>query len=173
MKKIMVITSHSDYENSKVNKRLIEELKKHPEITLNNLNEKYPNYKIDAKAEQDLLLSHDRVVFQYPLHWYNVPDLLRTWQDSVLTPTFSKESKELFAGKEGMLAITTGGPAEYYQGNYSDKDKNIEMITKPMELTIGYIGMKYLSGFNIYGAPSLSEEELNAKAKEYVEFIIK
>jgi putative NADPH-quinone reductase len=38
--KIMVVTAHPNFENSRVNKRWIEELEKQGDITVNNLNVK-------------------------------------------------------------------------------------------------------------------------------------
>ena len=83
--KTLVILAHPNIEASRVNRRLIEEVRKHSEITVHELYSSYHDWVIDVPREQVLLESHDRIVFQFPLYWYSTPPLLKKWQDDVLT----------------------------------------------------------------------------------------
>ncbi|WP_258875145.1 NAD(P)H-dependent oxidoreductase [Paenibacillus sp. VMFN-D1] len=49
------------------------------------LYKEYPNENIDFKHEQELLRSHDRIVFQFPLYGYSTPPLMKMWVDEVFT----------------------------------------------------------------------------------------
>ena len=53
MKNVLVVSGHTDLNDSVVNKLVLEEVKKLiPEAEIDCLDELYPDFKIDAKAEQ-------------------------------------------------------------------------------------------------------------------------
>jgi len=83
---ILVIVTHPNIEESKVNKSWINELQQHDgKVTIHQLYNEYPDLNIDLAKEQELLLSHDSIIIQFPLHWFNTPFLLKKWMDEVLT----------------------------------------------------------------------------------------
>lgn len=83
--KILVNAFHPDLQRSIVNRRWLEELAHHAEITVNAVYQHYPDWKIDVAREQQLLTSHDRIVFQHPFYWYSAPSLMKKWLEDVLT----------------------------------------------------------------------------------------
>lgn len=170
--KIMVVTAHPNFENSRVNKRWIEELEKQGDITVNNLNVKYPDEVIDKEAEQALLLEHDRIVFQYPWYWYNMPPLLRKWQDLVLEYGFAfGPGGTKLKGKDYVVAISVGGPEVSYQaGGYNTF--TISEFLKPMQQTANLTGMNFLPAFKIHSAVVITDEDLEKSAVDYVNHII-
>jgi glutathione-regulated potassium-efflux system ancillary protein KefG len=170
--KAMVIIAHPNYENSRVNKRWVEELEKHENITVNNLSLKYPDENIDKEEEQKLLLEHDRIVFQYPWYWYNMPPLMRKWQDTVLEYgwAFGPGGTKL-NGKEKVVAITVGGPEVSYQaGGYNTF--TLSEFLKPMQQTANLTGMKFLPAFKVHSAVVLTDEQLEKSAEDYVKHIL-
>jgi glutathione-regulated potassium-efflux system ancillary protein KefG len=169
--KIMVVTAHPNFENSRVNKRWIEELEKQGDITVNNLNVKYPDEVIDKEAEQALLLEHDRIVFQYPWYWYNMPPLLRKWQDLVLEYGFAfGPGGTKLKGKDYVVAISVGGPEVSYQaGGYNTF--TISEFLKPMQQTANLTGMNFLPAFKIHSAVVITDENLEKSAVDYVNHI--
>jgi len=46
-------------------------------VTIHDLYETYPNFHIQVKFEQDLLLAHDIIVFHHPFYWYSSPAILK------------------------------------------------------------------------------------------------
>ena len=44
----------------------------------------YPDFMIDVKREQQLLLDHDIIVLQHPFYWYSSPAIIKEWLDLVL-----------------------------------------------------------------------------------------
>lgn len=170
--KTMVIIAHPDYKSSRVNKRWVEELEKHDEITINNISLKYPDEKIDKEEEQNLLLDHDRIVFQYPWYWYNMPPLMRKWQDTVLEYgwAFGPGGTKL-NGKEYVVAITVGGPEVSYQaGGYNTF--TISEFLKPVQQTANLTGMNFLPAYKVHSAVVLSDEALEESAQNYVKHIL-
>ncbi|MEZ5580673.1 MAG: NAD(P)H-dependent oxidoreductase [Candidatus Competibacteraceae bacterium] len=57
-----------------------------PGVAVRNLYERYPDFDIDARAEQQAIQSAELLVFQYPTYWYSPPPLLKLWIDTVLEP---------------------------------------------------------------------------------------
>ena len=66
MKKILIVSGHPDMNDSFANKTILEETKKLlPEAELVYLDQLYPDFRIDTKAEQERLLRADIIVLQY------------------------------------------------------------------------------------------------------------
>lgn len=86
--KTLVVVAHPGMEGSTVNKRWLEELKKYPEqITVHELYKKYPDEKLNVQWEQELIETHDQVILQFPVYWFNCPPLLKKngWMRSYCT----------------------------------------------------------------------------------------
>lgn len=169
--KTLVIVAHPNIINSRVNRQWVEELRKYPEITVHDLYKEYPSETIDVEREQALLLEHERIVWQFPFYWYSSPSLLKKWQDEVLTYGWAYGSKgDKLHGKELMLAISTGGPAEAYRaGGYNHFA--MSELTKPFQATSNLIGTKFLPSFVLNGINSLSDEDISKSAREYVKIV--
>ena len=121
MSEILVVSGHTDLENSFANKIILGELKKHlPEAKFDILSELYKNYAIDVKAEQEKLVKADVIVLVYPFFWYGVPSLLQKWLEDVLVHGFSHGSKgDKLHGKKLVLSFTSGAPEELYKKEFA------------------------------------------------------
>jgi putative NADPH-quinone reductase len=73
--KTLALVVHPNIKSSRVNKKWKEALLSVPDLTVHDLYEKYRNQPIDVEFEQQLILAHDRIVFQFPLYWYSCPQL--------------------------------------------------------------------------------------------------
>lgn len=117
MKKVVVISGHTDLKSSVANKTILETLSQRlpagSEIA--KLDSLYPDFKIDAKVEQERLLKADIIVLQFPLFWYSAPSLLQRWMEETFQHGFSHGSKgDKLKGKKLVLSFTSGAPAEMY-----------------------------------------------------------
>jgi glutathione-regulated potassium-efflux system ancillary protein KefG len=63
---VLVLIAHPHLKNSRVNRRWKQGLEGVANVTIHDLYAQYPDECIDVKREQSLLLSHDRIVFQFP-----------------------------------------------------------------------------------------------------------
>ena len=176
--KTLVILAHPDINESKANKRWKEELLKYPqEIQVHELYKEYPDWNIDVKREQELLIKYEHIIFQFPLYWFNCPPLLKKWLDEVFEYNWAYGSNgDNLKNKKIGLAVTTGGKREYYK--HGGKNKfSLDEILIPFEETINYAQGIYLPYFSVYGVSphinELSDDELDKNAKEYVEYIRK
>ncbi|MEH7444151.1 NAD(P)H-dependent oxidoreductase [Bacillus sp. JJ1122] len=168
--KTLVIAAHPNMEGSTINSTWVKRLRQEEgEITVHELYAAYPDGKIDIEREQQLLLEHDRIVFQFPFYWYSSPALLKEWQDVVLAYGWAYGSQGTnLHGKEFMLAISTGGPEVAYQaGGYNQY--SMSELTKPFQAMANLTGMRFLPTFTVQGVRFLSSDEVQESAERLVE----
>lgn len=78
MKNILIISGHTDLNDSVANKAIIEEtLRLLPHAKVVYLDKLYPDFKIDVKAEQEKLENADIIVLQFPFFWYSMPSIMQ------------------------------------------------------------------------------------------------
>lgn len=133
----------------------------------------YPDFRIDAKAEQEILEDTDRIVLQFPMYWYSTPALLKEWLDKVLVHGWAYGSTgKALVGKEMALAFTQGAKAEDYTREGRFHATNEELL-KPLETAAYYVGLKFLPLFVVSGTLNISQEELDKAAQRYVDYLVK
>ena len=170
--KTLVILVHPDMENSRINKSWKEELEKYPDkITIHELYKEYPDWNIDIKKEQELILKHDNIIFEFPLYWYSSPPILKKWLDDVLSFNWAYGNEYRLKGKNIGFAVSVGGPeTEYSKTGYVKFSMNEILI--PFEATVEYIKANLISHYILFDATeSLSEEKLLESTKNYVKHI--
>lgn len=169
--KILIIATHPNIENSIVNKFWLEKLANEPNITVRFLDVLYPDRQIDIKKEQQLLESHDRIVFQFPFYWYSMPSLMRDYFDLVLEFGWAYGPKgDALKGKEFLCAVSIGAPAYSYQGG-SYNHFTITELLRPLEATANAIQMIYLPAFTLFDTPRLTKKELHQSIIDYIAHI--
>jgi glutathione-regulated potassium-efflux system ancillary protein KefG len=169
--KTLILVAHPNLSGSVVNKIWMERLQKEEEMTIHNLYAEYPDGRVNKEREQQLLLEHDRIVFQFPFYWYSSPSLLKEWQDVVLSYgwAYGPEGTKL-RGKEFILAISTGGPEAAYQaGSYNHY--SMSELTKPFQATANLTGMRFLPTFKIQGVRFLEENQIQESAEQLVQHL--
>lgn len=168
--KTLVIAAHPNMEGSTINSTWVKRLRQEEgEITVHDLYAAYPDGKIDIEREQQLLLQHDRIVFQFPFYWYSSPALLKEWQDVVLAYGWAYGSQGTnLHGKEFMLAISTGGPEAAYQaGGYNQY--SMSELTKPFQAMANLTGMRFLPTFTVQGVRFLTSDKVQESVERLVE----
>ena len=175
--RILLNLFHPHLEHSRGNKTLSEKVKELPHLTFRNLYQTYPDFKINVKEEQRLLLEHDLIIFQHPLYWYSGPALLKEWQDRVLEYGFAYPPGigTQLNGKFWLSVITTGGPQEAYRsGGYNNY--TISELLRPFQQIATLCGMIWLPPFVTHsvlppgreGLKSMSDEEISNRAAAYL-----
>lgn len=169
--KTLVIVAHPAlHDSSRVNQKLANICHKHVD-TVHDLYAKYPDGKINILHEQQLLLQHDRVIFQFPVWWYSCPSLLKEWLDVVLTYGWAYgEGGDKLHGKQWGLAVTAGGSKQAYCAEGYNLYP-LEQLLRPFEVTASIVGANYLSPFIVYNAMELDEQQLELKANEYIAYL--
>jgi len=167
MKKILIEFAHPAFRKSRINSRLIAEVKDLEGVTFNDLYEHYPDFFIDVKREQQLLLRHDIVVWHHPFYWYSAPSLLKEWMDLVLEHGWAYGNRgRWLEGKTVLSVITTGGQKEVY----SSKGHNhftINEFLVPFKQSAWLCRMEYLPPFVVHGSHTIRDHELEDYAGMY------
>jgi len=167
MHKILILFAHPRYEHSVVNRALIDSARKNPAVTVHDLYEKYPDFNINIALEQDLLISHDVIIWHHPFYWYSCPPLLKQWIDMVLEFNWAYGPKgDKLAGKTVFNTITTGGNREAYQPEGRNRFP-VNQLLLPFDQTAFLCKMNYLPPFAVQGTHRLSQEELSGHAENY------
>lgn len=172
MQKVLIIFAHPATYKSKINSELIETVKTLKGVTVNDIYENYPDFFINVKREQKLLIEHDIIVWHHPLYWYSCPALMKEWIDLVLEHGFAygRNGKALH-GKMVMNSVTTGGSAEVY----SETGRNHYTIAQfliPFHQTALLCGMKYLPPFVIHNAHNYDSLHVRQELKKFKKVII-
>lgn len=163
----LVLLAHPEQHRSRVNRALADAAACVDGVTVHDLYETYPDFLIDIRHEQRLVLQADMIVFQFPFFWYSSPALLKEWQDVVLEHGFGYGFEgAAMRGKHFMLAVSAGGPAESYQpGQYNHF--TMEELLRPYEQVARLCAMQYLPPFVLHNATRIGKGELEEAAEDY------
>jgi glutathione-regulated potassium-efflux system ancillary protein KefG len=172
MNRILVQFTHPALEKSRVHTRLLECIRDIDGVTINDLYQLYPEFDIDIKREQDLLLCHDIIVLQHPFYWYSAPALLKQWQDLVLEHgwAYGRNGNNL-KGKRIFNALTSGGGSDVYQLT-GRQQCTVHELLKPFERTAVLCQMKYLPPFWVPGSHLMNIPEIEDYSRQYKELLI-
>lgn len=141
MKNILIVYGDPYQSDSVANKRILEIVKeKMPEIEIDDLDHLYPDFNIDAKAEQAKLAKADTVVFMSPIYWYNASSLMRRWFEVVLAYGWAYGSQFALEGKSGILSLTAGGPEQAYTPGPECVIPEADLL-KPLDVIFPYLKM--------------------------------
>jgi len=153
MSKILVISGHPHLDRSNMNAAILESLEDKFNgdiLEVRRLDELYPDFNIDAKAEQEALVDADIIVLQFPIYWYNVPSLLKKWIEDVLEYGFAYGSSgTALHGKKLLLSFTAGSGADVYHEKMAH---DLPDFMPAFQETAALTGMEWQEPVYSYGA---------------------
>lgn len=166
--KTLVVVTHPSIETSVINKRWVEELKKYPEkYTVHELHKAYPEGNIDVEKEQKWIESHNNLVLQFPIYWFNCPPLLKKWLDDVFAYgwAYGSNGGDKLKNRKVALAVSAGIKKEDYsaEGRYR---YTLEQLLSPFETTFLYCNADYRSFFAYYGMENQPGENVPGAENE-------
>ena len=160
--KVLVLFAHPAQHNSRINRLLARSAKYTDGVTFVDLYAEYPRFKIDVDREQDRLLDHDVIVFQFPVYWYSTPAILKEWQDLVLEFgwAYGPNGNKLH-GKQLVVAVTLGGAEDAY-GQGGQNKFELRTLLTPLEATANLCGMEFVPPFALFASHHAREEGRDA-----------
>lgn len=171
--KILILFAHPAFQKSHVNRQLVSGLDLIEGLRFRDLYELYPEYDINIQKEQEILESHDCIIFHHPMYWYNIPAILKEYIDLVLQHgwAYGKVGTAL-QGKLFFSAITTGGPIQAFQkkGMHSH---TVQELLVPVILTAKRCGMINMPPFVVHGTHAMGPEDVEAFRKKYHQLLMK
>ena len=152
MARLLVYYAHPGQRHSKANAKMARVAETVDGISFVDLYRTYPRFDINVDVEQQRLLDHDVILFQFPVFWYSTPSLIKEWLDLVLEHGFAYGAGgDRLAGKAMMLAVTAAGPSEAYS---KDGYQHFPLRTflTPLEQTARLCGMRFPAPYVLYAA---------------------
>ncbi|MGC9353603.1 MAG: NAD(P)H-dependent oxidoreductase [Mariniphaga sp.] len=172
MNRILIEFAHPAIQKSRINRQLISMAKSLDNITVNDLYDNYPDFFIDVKKEQQLLLEHDVIVWHHPFYWYSSPALLKEWMDLVLEHGWAYgEHGRMLEGKSALSVISTGGRREVYSKEGRNHFTTNEFLV-PFKQSANLCRMEYLPPFVVHGAHTIRHSDISAYAEKYKRALI-
>lgn len=161
--KTLVIASHTYPDQSRVIKALQETAANLPDVTVRNLEMLYGKETsgFDMAAEQQAMAAADRIFFLFPIHWFNITPMLKSYLNEVWTYgwAFGPEGNAL-RGKDMQVVVSAGASAQTYTAEGLINSTLDEVLT-PMKASALYVGMNYLPPLCFFDAMGVSEEKLD------------
>ncbi len=139
--KTLVIVSHPYPESSVMTKGMQQAAERVEGATVRNLESIYgfDTRAIDAQKERELIKQHDRIVFMFPTHWFNITPMMKAYLNDV----WGSVDPGLWQGKEMLLVTTAAGGASTY-GESGRIGVKLEDVFLPMKAIALHAGMTYL-----------------------------
>jgi putative NADPH-quinone reductase len=168
MARLIVYYAHPGNKYSQANKAMVEEARSVAGISFVDLYAEYPRFDINIDREQQRLVDHEVILFQFPLFWYSTPSLIKEWQDLVLEHGFAYGAGgDKLTGKCMMLAVTAAGSREAYT-EQGYQHYPIRTFLTPLEQTASLCHMEFAAPYVLYGSLRAPEDgRLAAHAAGY------
>ena len=165
--RVLILFAHPALQRSRVHRGLVRAVRGLDGITFHDLYEAYPDFDIDVRREQDLLLAHDLIVLQHPFYWYSTPALVKQWEDLVLEYgwAYGRDGTALL-GKRMLSVITAGGREAAYRADGINRFTVTELLA-PIAQTARLCGIEYLPPFVIHGTHAMRPEDVRRAAEDY------
>ncbi len=122
----------------------------------------------DIVGEIEKIAAADLIIFVAPIWWFGVPAILKGWFDRVLAMGVAWSGgniyeKGLLHGKQAVMMVAAGGPAEYYQPKGKHK-ATIGQILHPINHgTLAFCGLNVhepIVSLNVLGVGDEGRKQL-------------
>ncbi len=170
----LILIFHKDLSTSKANAALRSAAAALPDVEIVDVQSEHPDDRIEMFADTDIhvarLLGADRIVLQFPVQWYSVPSLMKSWLDAVLTRMYYINADTEGARLDGtplMITVTAGNVPEAYssggQAGFGMRD-----ILTPLRATAHRCGLPLADPFVVYRSNERDADGLREAGEAYV-----
>lgn len=169
--KTLVVVSHPYPDQSNVIKSLQQTAEKMPGITVRNLETLYGHDLggFDLAAEQQAHAEADRIVYMFPIHWFNLTPMLKAYLNHVWSYGWAFGPGGTALKDKEMLAVVSAGATEHTYSAEGLIQSSMDEVLTPMKASALYVGMQYLPPLAFYGAMGVGEGTLDAFGSSFVE----
>ena len=158
----LLIVSHPYPEQSQVIQALQQTAAALPNVTVRNLETLYGHdtNAFDVAAEQQAHEGVDRVVYLFPIHWFNLTPMLKAYLNQVWTYgwAFGPEGHAL-RGKQMQVVVSAGATAHTYSETGLIQN-TVQGVLSPMKASALYVGMSYAEPLAFYEAMGARGDKL-------------
>ncbi|WP_316675901.1 NAD(P)H-dependent oxidoreductase [uncultured Tolumonas sp.] len=161
--KTLVIVLHPYPDRSNAIKSLENIVQGLPGVTVRNLESLYGDdiSQFDVAAEQAAYEGVERVIFMFPIHWFNLTPMLKAYLNAVWSYGWAFGPEGTALKNKEMLVITTAGATQFTYSKDGLINSTIDEVLTPMKSSALYVGMTYAEPIAFYEAMAPSVEKLN------------
>lgn len=105
--------------------------------------------------------SVERVIFMFPIHWFNLTPMLKAYLNAVWSYGWAFGPEGIALKNKEMLVITTAGATQFTYSKDGLINSTIGEVLTPMKSCALYVGMTYAEPIAFYEAMAPSVEKLN------------
>ena len=162
----LVIASHPYPERSVIKKALQQTVANMDGVIYRNLETLYGNdiSAINVEAERKAYEGVDRVVYMYPIHWFNLTPMLKAYFNEV----WFQWAPQALKGKK-MLVVVTAGAGENAYSHKGNIGLTIGEVLAPMKASANYVGMTYLEPLTFLGVTGADESKIRSYQNQLTE----
>lgn len=173
MMKTLVITSHTYLHQSRIIKHIENAIKHLENVEVRNLEKIYGHNSaaFDIAKEKEVYKGVDRVVFLFPIHWFNITPMIKSYLNEVWTYGWAFGPDGHALKNKEMLIISSAGASQYTYSKQGIIESNIEEIFTPMKASALYVGMKYTSSIVLYDAMNKTDDELSLFTDQVIQIL--
>ncbi len=144
--KTLVILSHPYFARSNAIKALQQTAERLPDVTVRNLEALYGDdtSAFDIAAEQAAAEAADRIVFLFPIHWFNLTPMLKAYLNEVWTYGWAFGPTGTALQGKALQAVVTAGASEHTYSAEGLIESSIDEVLTPLKASALYVGMDYL-----------------------------
>ena len=169
MTNTLIIMSHPDVAQSTSQQFLLAAVKGEEQIQIRHLESilaKQEDNHFDKTIERAFLQEADKIIFQFPLYWYQCPSVMKQWMDEVLTLNLSQKDTK----KEFGIVVTVGAKKDRYTAGGS-VGFGIEELLRPYQAFANQLGWNYQTPFVIYQFQYLPETQKQQLLVDYLYYL--
>lgn len=167
---IVVIVTHPQIQHSRVNAELLRAARavESARVMVRDLYTLYPDYYIDVDAEQAAIAGARLIVWQPPVHWYNMPPLMKLWLDEVFAFGWAYgPGGNTMRGKDLWPVLSTDGAESSYRPDGYNR-YFFDAFLPPYEQTAALTGMRLLP-LVLHAAHRVADADVAAHAAVYAQ----
>jgi glutathione-regulated potassium-efflux system ancillary protein KefF len=168
--KTLVIVSHPYFEHSTTIKALQQSALNTADVEVRNLETLYPDHlsDFDIQAEQAALEKADRIVFLFPIHWFNITPMLKAYLNQVWTYGWAFGPDGTALKDKEMQIVTSAGASEHTYSEQGLTRSTMGEVLTPMKASAYYIGMKYNQPLAFFNAMGVNQATISAFQQAFV-----
>ncbi|KRN21505.1 NAD(P)H-dependent oxidoreductase [Lacticaseibacillus camelliae] len=126
---------------------------------------------LDVPAEQALIQAADRLIFEFPLYWYQAPASLHEWLAAVWTRGFAyAEAGGKLTGKTLGLVVSYSQPQQAYQIGGSE-GVAMSTLLSPYQALAHKTGLQLLAPLEIAQFSYLTEQQRAELMTRYQQYL--
>ncbi|TRO38276.1 flavodoxin family protein [Pseudomonas putida] len=169
--KTLVITSHPYPDQSRVIKALEETAEQFPDVTVRNLEALYGQTLggFDLATEQAAHDAAERIIYLFPIHWFNLTPMLKAYLNEVWTYgwAFGPDGQAL-EGKT-MQVVVSAGATQHTYSYQGLVQSTVDEVLTPMKASALYVGMNYLAPLTFYETLGASEQKIKSFQERFAD----